>query len=85
MICIVHLPFYLCKTLSLEKCLKSFTLGVFFLDSHIKHFSVSLRLFKMYMYVADQRPTISFFPIYTKLCYRKRGLIDKLKHKLFKC
>ena len=25
------------------------------------------------------------FPIYTKLCYRKRALNEKLKHKLYSC
>ena len=36
-----------------------------------------LRRFKIY--VADQKPQtiISFFSIYTKLCYRKRGLNEK--------
>ena len=40
----------------------------FCFDPQIKHFSVSLRLFKIY--IADQKPQtiISFFPIYTKLC-----------------
>ena len=51
----------------------------------MKHFPVSLRLFKTY--VADQKlkTILLFFPIYTKLCYRKTGLNDKLKHKLYKC
>ena len=54
-------------------------------DSQNKHFLISLRQFKIY--VADRKPQtiISFFPIYTKLYYRKRGLHDKLKHKLYKC
>ena len=53
----------------------SFTLGFIFLDSQIKHSSVSLRLLKIY--VADQKPQtiISFLPIYTKLCYRKKDLM----------
>ena len=28
---------------------------------------------------------ISFFPIYTKLCNRRKGRSDKLKQKLYKC
>ena len=28
---------------------------------------------------------ISVIPIYTKLCCRKRGLNDKLRHTLYKC
>ena len=55
-----------------------------FLDSQIKHFSVSFRLSKTY--VADQKPQpiISFIPIYryTKLSYGERGLNHKHKHKL---
>ena len=69
-------------------CLISFTLGFLFLDSKTEHFPISLRLFKIYtIYIADQKPEtiIAVFPIYTKLCYRKRGLNDKLKHKLYKC
>ena len=61
-----------------------FTLGFIFLESQIKHFSVSIRQLKIY--VADQKPQtiISFFPICTKLCCTKRGLNDKLKHRRFK-
>ena len=59
-------------------CLMSFPekLSFGFLDSQIKDFPVSIRLFKRY--VADQKPQtiISFFPVYFKLCYRKRGLND---------
>ena len=63
-------------------CSMSFTFGFGFLDSQIERFPVSLRLFKIY--VADQKPQtkIAFFPIYTKLCYRKSRLNDKLKHNL---
>ena len=55
-----------------------------FSDSQIKNYSVSLWLFKI---VADQKPQtiVSFFTINTKLCYRKKQLNDKLKHKLYKC
>ena len=64
----------------------SFTLDfVLCFDSQSKHFSVSFRQVKIY--VVDQKPQtiISFFPIFTNLCYGKRGLNDKLKHKLYKC
>ena len=67
-------------------CLMSFTLVFFFFFySQSKHFSISLRQCKIY--VADPKPQtiISFFPIHTKMFYRKRGLDDKLKHKLYKC
>ena len=62
-----------------------FRFFVFFFYSQCKHFLISLRQFKIY--VADQKPQtiISFFPIYTKLYYRKRGLNGKLKNKLYKC
>ena len=62
----------------------SFILGFDFSDSQTEHFPVSLRLFKIY--TADQKPLtiISLFPIYTKLCYRKRELNDKLRQKLYK-
>ena len=47
------------------------------------NFPVFLRLFNIC--VADQKPQtiISFFSIHNKLSYRKRGLNDKLKHKLY--
>ena len=49
----------------------------FFFDSQSKHFPNSLRQFKIY--VADRKPhtIISFFPVYTKLCYiiEKEGLM----------
>ena len=55
--------------------LMSITLAFGFLNFKIKCFPVTLMLIKRY--VADQNPqtTISFFPIYTKLCYRKRELM----------
>ena len=60
-------------------CLMSVTYVFFFFFSH---FPFSFRLFKIY--VVDQKPQtmISFFFIYTKLCYSKRGPNDKLKRKL---
>ena len=50
-----------------KRVLNVFYLRFCFLDSQIKHFSVFLRLFKIY--VVDQKPQtiISSFPIYTKL------------------
>ena len=65
-------------------CSISFTLGFVFLDSQIRHFPVSLRLFKIYIADKKSHTIISFIPIYTKLCYRKTGLNDKLKHKFYK-
>ena len=71
------------KVFTGKGCLMSFTV-LFFFYSETKHFPIPLRQFKIY--VNDRKPQtiISFFPIYTKLCYRKRGLNDKLKHKLYK-
>ena len=77
---------YLCQNYVTGKgCLMSFTLSFGFIFTlNVNHFLISLRQFKTY--VADRKPqTISFFPIYTKLYYRKRGLNDKLIHKLYKC
>ena len=68
-------------------CLTSFTLAFVFLffDYQSKHFPISLRQFKIY--VADWKPQtiISFFPVYTKLYYRKRGLNKNSTHKLSWC
>ena len=65
-----------------EKGASCLTLGFGFLDSQIKHVP-SLRIFKIHVYVVDQKPQIiiSFFPVYTKLCSRKRGFNDKVKRK----
>ena len=56
-----------------------------FLHPQTEHFPFSLRLFKIYIAQQKHHTIISFFLIYTKLCYRKRGLYSKLTHKLYKC
>ena len=64
----------------------SFTIGLGFLDSQVKHLPVFLKgLFKIC--VVDRKPktAILFFPIYTKLYYRNRGLNDKFNQKLYEC
>ena len=69
-------------------CLMSFTSGFGGGGGGLtqsKHFLISLRQFKKY--AADRKPQtiIFFFPIDTKVYYRKRGLNDKFIHKLYKC
>ena len=51
------------------------------MDSQIKHFPALLRLLKINIAHQKRHTMLSFYPIYTWLCYRKRGLNDKLKHK----
>ena len=59
--------------------LMSFNLGFIFFDSQIKHFSVSLRLFKIYVTDQKAQTLISFFPsIYSKLFVEEEGLMTNL-------
>ena len=78
---------FTCRFIYAKLCHRKRVLNVFHLRFYF--FGLSYQTFLSFIkttFKIYQKPQtiISFFPVYTKLCYIKRGLNDKLKHRLYK-